>query len=325
MGYKAPTKIQTNCIPLVLAGKDVVGKAQTGSGKTAAFALPILSKLSADPYGVHTLVLTPTRELAFQIDEQFRAFGAHMNLSTCVVIGGLSSIMQLQELAERPHIVIATPGRLAWHIRNGGDVPIDDISFLVLDEADRLFEDSFAPELETICAHIPPPGQRQTLLFSATITKAVKDFQSLTLKNAVFVEADVNASEVVDSLDQRYLLLPQAVKQCYLYHLLTMERWADASTIVFVATCKGCEILSALLIELEVDCVVLHSKKTQPRRMAALGKFRGGKSKLMVCTDVASRGLDIPQVRLGCGVCGLLLWFHLKVFWSVVCSVSCWV
>jgi ATP-dependent RNA helicase DDX49/DBP8 len=298
MGYRSPTSIQCQCIPYILKGEDVVGRAQTGSGKTAAFALPILSKLSGDPYGIFALVLTPTRELAFQIDEQFRAFGTRMQLKTAVVVGGLGNLDQLQALADRPHVVIATPGRLAWHIRNGAEVPLDEASFLVLDEADRLFEDCFAPDLAVISEALPPIGQRQTLLFSATMTKAVMDFQKMTLNNARYAEVHSEKDAIVASLDQRYILIPQAVKECYLVHLLSMPIWEDASIIIFTATCKGAEILNLLLTELEIECVTLHSKKTQPRRLAALGKFRGGKTNILVATDVASRGLDIPSVKL---------------------------
>lgn len=293
MGFKAPTPIQSQCIPRVLRGQNVIGNAQTGSGKTAAFALPMLIKLAQDPYGIFGLVLTPTRELAFQIDEQFKALGTRLSLTTCVIVGGLPPIQQLQKLSSQPHIVIATPGRLAWHIREGATPNFENLAFLVLDEADRLFEGCFEDDLSVITSAFAIPSTHQTLLFSATITKAVKVFQSTAMVND-FLQVQ---AEPVANLDQRYLVMPQNLKQCYLVYLLTLPDWKDKSVIIFVATCKGCQILQSLLQEMDVDCLALHSRLDQPRRMAALGKFRAGHTRL-IATDVASRGLDIPQVAL---------------------------
>ncbi|KAF9961210.1 hypothetical protein BGZ70_008337, partial [Mortierella alpina] len=172
MSISKPSEIQTKCIPEILAGRDVIGGAKTGSGKTAAFALPILQKLSEDPYGVFAVILTPTRELAFQIAEQFNVLGKTINLKDVVVVGGLDMMTQAIALSKRPHIIIATPGRLRDHINSSGDsMNLSRVKFLVLDEADRLLTETFADDLGGILEALPK--KRQTLLFTATMTDAV--------------------------------------------------------------------------------------------------------------------------------------------------------
>lgn len=185
IGYKTPTPIQYECIPRILKGEDIIGCAKTGSGKTAAFALPIVQKLSEDPYGVFALVLTPTRELAYQIADQFRIIGKPINLIDCVITGGIEMTEQATQLSQKPHVVIATPGRLADHIESGTNFNLNKIQMLILDEADRLLEDNFGDQLQTIFNILPK--KRQTLLFSATITETIKKLQELsTTKPYVF-------------------------------------------------------------------------------------------------------------------------------------------
>lgn len=168
----APTEIQRACIPPALAGRAVIGGAKTGSGKTATFALPILQELSDDPYGVFAVILTPTRELAFQIAEQFDVLGKGVSLRTCICVGGLDMTQQALELAQRPHIIVATPGRLADHIQSSAEaVHLSRTRYLVLDEADRLLQPTFAPELEVIMDQLPK--KRKTMLFTATITDSI--------------------------------------------------------------------------------------------------------------------------------------------------------
>merc|ERR1712142_727556 len=180
MGMSQPTEIQQHCIPQILQGNDCIGCAKTGSGKTAAFAVPIIQKLSEDPYGIFALALTPTRELAFQIGEQFRVLGKSMNLKFSVVVGGMDMVTQGRELNDKPHILIATPGRLAGHLNGGTEVSLKKIQFLVLDEADRLLEKSFEKDLEVIFENIS--AKRQTLIFSATLTDTINQLQT-TSKN----------------------------------------------------------------------------------------------------------------------------------------------
>jgi len=294
MGITKPTEIQQHCIPQILAGNDCVGCAKTGSGKTASFAIPIIQKLSEDPYGIFALVLTPTRELAFQIGEQFRALGSSMNLKYSVVVGGMDMVAQGRELSEKPHIVIATPGRLAGHFNEGGSsISMKKIRFLVLDEADRLLEKSFEKDLEVIFGNISE--KRQTLIFSATLTDTINQLQT-TSKN-LFTYRVESDTATVSQLDQRYLLIPSLVKDAYLIHLL--RNFIDTkSVIIFTHTCRSCQVLAYLLKKLEMKCVALHSLMPQRRRLNSLAQFKTGVAKVLIATDVASRGLDIPLVQL---------------------------
>lgn len=196
-----PTPVQRGCIPAILAGRDVVSVAATGSGKTAAFALPLLQRLAADPYGVHTLVLTPTRELAFQLSDQFVALGAGTSTSVETVIGGLDAHAQARALAARPHVVVATPGRLAQLLDEHDDVraAFKRTAALVLDEADRLLASSFAGELATVARALPPAGGgRQTLLFSATLTPSVATMRGDILRDAYTYEVRRRVLGVVE-------------------------------------------------------------------------------------------------------------------------------
>ncbi|KAF7792901.1 hypothetical protein EIP86_004003 [Pleurotus ostreatoroseus] len=215
MSIRLPTEIQAAC-------RDCIGNAKTGSGKTIAFALPILQKLSLDPYGIFALVLTPTRELAFQISEQFAVLGSALNLKTAVVVGGMDTIAQAIELASRPHVVVATPGRLVDLMRsNSGEWSLSRVKFLVLDEADRLLTPSFAPELSYLFEAIPK--QRQTCLFTATWTpsvQAVADAPPKPGKHQPFVHKMSENIETVETLKQHYILVPSHVRECYLYYLL---------------------------------------------------------------------------------------------------------
>lgn len=239
MGIRRPTEIQTTCIPRILKGEDVVGRAKTGSGKTAAFALPILEKLSHDPFGVFAIVLTPTRELAYQIADQFRAFGVPIGLKDSVIIGGIDMMLQSKELINRPHVIIATPGRLADHIRSGCDIHLEHLQFLVLDEVDRLFDPCFAPDLQTILDAIPPPEDRQTLLFSATLNDSIEAFQQLSMVKPVLCEVSSSSFDTVDKLEQRYLFVPQNTKEVYLAHILKQRLEGGDSIIIFCSTCRG--------------------------------------------------------------------------------------
>eukprot|EP00300_Choanocystis_sp_HF-7_P019539 c20371_g1_i1.p1 GENE.c20371_g1_i1~~c20371_g1_i1.p1 ORF type:complete len:444 (+),score=122.55 c20371_g1_i1:108-1334(+) len=281
-----------NCIPPILEGRDVMAGAPTGSGKTAAFALPILNRLSDDPYGIFALVLTPTRELAFQIGEQFKALGSGLALHQAIVVGGMDMLRQAVELQRRPHVVIATPGRLVDHLASNDTLRLTKLKFLVLDEADRLLELGFAPDLRKILDAIPE--QRQTLLFSATMTKSLSKLRTMALRDP-FTYDGCPKYNTVTNLVQEYLFVPLAVKECYLAH--TLRNMFDKSTIiVFVNTCKKCQLLGHMLHSLSIEAACLHSKQSMNRRLAALAKFRAGRVTVLLATDVASRGLDIPEV-----------------------------
>jgi ATP-dependent RNA helicase DDX49/DBP8 len=202
MGIRTPTEVQRECIPRVLRGDDVIGQAKTGSGKTAAFALPILQKLSEDPYGIFAIVLTPSRELAFQIADQFNAFGANANFKIVTIVGGMDMMKQSVALRGLPQILIATPGRLADHMRTNDTLPLSALRFLVLDEADRMLEASFADDLAVILSKIPTEG-RQTLLFSATLTRSIQKLQELSTRPVFSFESKSDAEfELVEKLDQ---------------------------------------------------------------------------------------------------------------------------
>jgi len=298
LGIKDPTPVQKSCIPEILRGKDVIGVAQTGSGKTAAFALPILQKLSLNPYSVFCVVLTPTRELAFQIGDQFRALGTGQTLRVAVVVGGLDFQDQAKQLAKRPHVVIATPGRLKAIL--DADVQLGKgfcrTSFLVLDEADRLLDASFEPDLETILSVLPET--RQTLLFSATMTSALITLQTALLEDAHVFEA-YKGLQTATGLKEQFLLIPAKVKEVYLTYLLRhLDDYNVRSCIIFAGTRKSCEMLAGILEELDIATAPLHSGLVQRNRMASLDRFKSGRISILLATDVASRGLDIPEVDL---------------------------
>jgi ATP-dependent RNA helicase DDX49/DBP8 len=404
MGLRVPTPVQSGTIPLALAGQDLVACAQTGTGKTAAFALPILHRLSEDPYGVFAVVLTPSRELAFQISDQFKAFGAPLGVRVATVTGGTDLVASAAALAGQPHIVVATPGRLAFHVSQGTVRPdISRVGFLVLDEVDRLLEESFRPDVDAILAALgsgnghgaAAAAPRQTLLYSATITPDI--FQDATVARLGLRKDNLQvfdasrggllpwptegrrggASGAGDDGDddggdeegsssssaphpflaplvtapnllQQYLFVPAAVKNAYLWQLLLALGPADLavggsgshgagagagagaggkkakrqtsvvsgtealsagdpdgssssrarSIIIFTASCRAAQLVSEMCVELGIPCTPLHSAMPQQRRLASLAKFKGGVVRLLVATDVASRGLDIPQVDL---------------------------
>ncbi|XP_056590710.1 probable ATP-dependent RNA helicase DDX49 [Triplophysa dalaica] len=300
MGINRPTPVQEKCIPAILEGRDCMGCAKTGSGKTAAFVLPVLQKLSDDPYGVFCLVLTPTRELAYQIAEQFRALGKPLGLKDCIIVGGMDMVTQGLELSRKPHVVVATPGRLADHIRSSDNINLKKIQFLILDEADRLLEQGctdFTKDLEVILSVVP--AKRQTLLFSATLTDTLQQLQSIAMNKPFFWE-QTSEMRTVEELDQRYILTPEKVKDAYLVHLIQtfQDEHADWSVIIFTNTCKNCQILAMMLREFNFPTITLHSMMKQRQRFANLAKFKSNVFKILVATDVAARGLDIPTVQV---------------------------
>ncbi|KAF8362953.1 hypothetical protein PRIPAC_89876 [Pristionchus pacificus] len=292
------TPVQEHCIPKVLEGSDVLGCAKTGTGKTMAFALPILHQLSIDPYGVYALVLTPTRELAFQIGDQFQAVGAPINIKISVIVGGRDQVIQSSELTRRPHVVIATPGRLADHIESHPEnitKIFAKLQFLVLDEADRLLDGQYAIQMKTVMGALP--RKRQTLLFSATITSALSQLHQVSIRKPFFFE-DTSDVATVEKLDQKYVICPQAVKDAYVVYVVRecIDRRPDSSIIIFAHTCRECQALAHMFAALGFSVGSLHSQIPQAQRLNSLAQFRSKKLKVLICTDVAARGLDIPHV-----------------------------
>ncbi|KAJ3162820.1 hypothetical protein HDU86_003794 [Geranomyces michiganensis] len=297
LSIKQPSEIQQACIPEILAGKDVIGSATTGSGKTAAFALPILQKLAEDPFGIFALVITPTRELAFQIAEQFRVLGAGVNLKQSVVVGGLDMMTQALELSRRPHVIVATPGRLVDHINSSTDaVNLKRLKFLVLDEADRLLDDTFADDLAVILDQLPK--KRQTLLFSATMTDEIKELNfSAQEDRRPFVYQCNTRFDTVEKLDQRYVFISSTVRDAYLAHLIRTS-FEGKTMIIFTGKCRTCERLRVMLRELGLRSTALHAQMSQADRLGSLAKFKSGIVPILIATDVGSRGLDIPSVQV---------------------------
>ncbi|GME55723.1 ATP-dependent RNA helicase DBP8 [Neofusicoccum parvum] len=308
MAIKKPTGIQRGCIPEIIKGRDCIGGSRTGSGKTVAFAVPILQKWSEDPVAIFAVVLTPTRELALQIYEQFNAIGGPQNLKTILVTGGTDMRSQAIALASRPHVVIATPGRLADHINSSGEDTICGlrrVKFVVLDEADRLLASghgSMLPDVETCLSVLPPSAQRQTCLFTATVTpevRALKDMPRTTGKPEVFVcEVDTEDLAVPTTLQQKYLQVPVTHREAFLHTLLLTPANAVKSTIIFVNRTSTAQLLEQMLRLLDHRVASLHSGLPQSQRISNLARFRAKAARILVATDVAARGLDIPAVEM---------------------------
>lgn len=293
LGWKIPSKIQAEAIPHAFEGKDLIGLAQTGSGKTGAFAIPILQALLDSPHAFFACVLSPTRELAIQIAEQFEALGSGVGVKCAVLVGGVDQVQQSINLGKRPHIVVATPGRLLDHLSNTKGFSLRTIKYLVLDEADRLLNEDFEKALDQILHAIP--HDRRTYLFSATMTKKVKKLQRACLRNPVKIEAASKYS-TVDTLKQQFRFLPARYKDCYLVYILT--EMSGSTSMVFTRTCDATRLLALMLRNLGLRAIPISGQMTQTKRLGALNKFKAGECNILICTDVASRGLDIPSVDM---------------------------
>ncbi|RKO98549.1 hypothetical protein CXG81DRAFT_30433 [Caulochytrium protostelioides] len=293
MGFTTPTPIQREAIPNALRDRDLIGLAQTGSGKTAAFSLPILQALWKNPSRFFACVLSPTRELAYQIAEQITSLGADIGVRCVVIVGGMSMMDQALALSKNPHIVIGTPGRLIDHLENTKGFSLKTLKYLVLDEADRLLDMDFGPAIEKLLKAIP--RERHTYLFSATMTTKVEKLQKASLKNPYKVEIATKYSTVANLL-QYYMFIPFKHKELYLAYLLSSG--THRSTILFTYTATTAQKLSLMLRHLGFRATCLYGTLSQPKRLAALEKFKSGERSLLVATDVASRGLDIPSVDL---------------------------
>lgn len=289
--WDTPTPIQAEALPPALKGQDIIGLAETGSGKTAAFALPILQDLLDNPRRMFACVLAPTRELAFQISEQFDALGKGIGLKCAVIVGGVDMVTQAVALAKKPHIIIGTPGRLVDHLENTKGFSLSTIQHLVLDEADRMLSMDFEEAINTILNYIPK--KRHTYLFSATMTSKVAKLQRASLHDPVKLEVNSKYS-TVSTLVQNYVFIPAKYKDCYLAYLL--NEFVGQTVLVFVATCATAQKLKYMMANLGFNIGTLHGQMSQSKRLGSLNKFKSGEKYTLVATDVASRGLDIPSV-----------------------------
>lgn len=294
LDFKTPTAIQSEAIPIALGGRDIIGLAETGSGKTAAFALPILQTLLDKPQAMFGLVLAPTRELAYQISQQFEALGSLINVKCAVIVGGMDMVPQSIALAKKPHIVVATPGRLMDHLENTKGFSLRQLKYLVMDEADRLLDMDFGPVLDKILQVLP--RERRTMLFSATMNTKLDNLTRAALQNPVRVSISSSSYQTVKNLLQRYIFIPHKFKDIYLVALL--QEFAGQTCILFTRTVHETQRLAFLLRALGRSAIPLHGQMPQSSRLGALNKFRSKARDILVATDVAARGLDIPSVDL---------------------------
>lgn len=294
LGYKTPTPIQRQAIPVVLSGRDVLGCAETGTGKTAAFLLPIIQRLNetARP-GLRVLVLAPTRELALQIHENYAALNRGKNNRSVIAIGGANIRTQLAELRRRgAATLIATPGRLLDLIERGA-VQLSTIEVLVLDEADRMLDMGFLPAIRRVLSLLP--SKRQTLLFSATMSASIEQLARSTMKNPELIEVSTRgrAAKLVDQIAYH---VPQESKTTLLLELLEKERAPFERVLIFTRTRRGAERLSHVLRARDHSVRRIHADRSQSQREEALRAFSDGQARVLVATDIAARGLDINSV-----------------------------
>ncbi len=294
-GYAVPTPIQAQAIPSVLAGRDLLGIAQTGTGKTAAFALPILARLASNPRETRrgtcrALILSPTRELATQIGDSIRSYGRHTNLSVTVVFGGVSHRPQLDALRRGIDILVATPGRLIDHL-DGRNLSLEAVETFVLDEADQMLDLGFVRPIRNIVARLPKV--RQNLFFSATMPFEIGALAAELLVDPLKVSV-APAATTVERVTQRVLLIERAKKRSLLAELLGDP--AMTRTIVFTRTKRGADRVTRHLDSVGISAAAIHGNKSQPQREKALASFRDGETRVLVATDIAARGIDIEQV-----------------------------
>ncbi len=298
MGYESMTPIQAQAIPVVLTGRDVMGAAQTGTGKTAAFSLPLLQRLlkhenaSTSParHPVRALVLLPTRELADQVAQQVKLYAKHTQLRSTVVFGGIDMKPQTAELKKGVEVLVATPGRLLDHIEAKNAV-LNQVEYVVLDEADRMLDIGFLPDLQRILSYLPK--QRTTLLFSATFSPEIKRLANSYLNDPITIEV-ARPNETASTVEQRFISASDDDKRRAIRQILRQRELRQA--FVFVNSKLGCARLARALERDGLKTSALHGDKSQDERLKSLDAFKRGEVDLLVCTDVAARGLDIKDV-----------------------------
>jgi superfamily II DNA/RNA helicase len=293
--YLTPTPIQTQTIPTVMSGRDVIGIAQTGTGKTAAFALPILHRLAANPRtserkACRVLVLSPTRELSGQILDSFRAYGRHLRLRSALAIGGVSMGGQVRALLNGVDVLVATPGRLLDLVR-GNALRLGDVECLVLDEADRMLDMGFIHDIRQIVAKLP--ANRQTLMFSATMPRAIAELAAHMLRDPVKVAVTPEAT-TVEKVEQRVIRVDRPAKSSVLVDVLRRETIDRA--LIFTRTKHGADKVARSLTNAGIAAEALHGNKSQNQRERVLAAFRRGEIKTLVATDIAARGIDVDGI-----------------------------
>ena len=295
--YDTPTPIQKQAIPVALSNRDLLGIAQTGTGKTAAFAIPIIQKLSQEPLKgrireIKALILTPTRELAIQIDESFSDYSRYTSLRHTVIFGGVNQNPQIEKLKQGTDILIATPGRLLDLI-NQKYIKLDHILHFVLDEADRMLDMGFIHDIKRLLPMLPK--QKQTLFFSATMPATISNLAKTILHNPVRVEV-APVSSVVDTIEQRLYFVEKPMKSDLLFTILKKEQ--EKSVLVFSRTKHGADKIAKTLNKKGIGCEAIHGNKTQGARQRVLSNFKSGKTRVIIATDIAARGIDIANLEM---------------------------
>lgn len=292
LGYEKPSTIQEKAIPVVLEGKDILASAQTGTGKTAAFSLPMLQKLAERSFNhnrpVRALILTPTRELAAQIYDDLRDYSAYLELKSTVIFGGVNQNPQVRKLKNGVDVLVATPGRLL-DLHNQKLLHLNKVEMLVLDEADRMLDMGFQRDLNRIVDILPQ--KRQNLLFSATFSKEIKKLANAFLRNPVSVSATPE-NTTVEKIAQRVIRVDKSKKPALLIKLIKDGDWSQA--LIFTRTKHGANRLAKKLDKAKISSSAIHGNKTQNARTKALAGFKSGSIRVLVATDIAARGLDIP-------------------------------
>jgi ATP-dependent RNA helicase RhlE len=293
LGYTEPTPIQREAIPIVLEGVDLIGCAETGTGKTAAFLLPTIQRMAEQSRpGVRVLVLAPTRELVSQIEESYKQLAPKGAMRCVSVIGGASMIRQRDALRRGAGVVVATPGRLLDHAERGS-IDLSRVEVLVLDEADRMLDMGFLPSIRRVLAMIPV--KRQTLLFSATMSSSIEELARKTMREPRLVEVNVRGRAAVQVEQTAYPVASES-KTALLLDLLERERGNFDRVLVFTRTRRGAERLSHILEAREHKVNRIHADRTQPQREAALRGFKEGETRVLVATDIAARGIDVDSI-----------------------------
>ncbi len=293
--YKTPTPIQAETVPAALQGRDVLGCAQTGTGKTAAFALPILNRLGrrnrkAIPNRPFVLVLAPTRELAIQIGESFTTYGRHLRIRQSLVYGGVNQASQVRALNRGAHLLVATPGRLL-DLMNQGHIKLDRLEVFVVDEADRMLDMGFLPDIKRIISHLP--DQRQSLFFSATLPPNIIELSKRLLNDPASVNVTPKSTSL-EKIEQRVFFVERGGKKALLRDTLSAPDVEQA--LVFTKTKRGANVLAKQLVKSGIETTVIHGNKSQNARQRALEAFRDKQVRVLVATDVAARGIDIDDI-----------------------------